>query len=227
LRQALAPEAAERFGETVPAFNARLEYWEQAGTTTVDVYRTLAAADTNSAVVDKTPTYARSRSDLEWIQHHFPDACFVHLVRDPLDVAGSFVRMQLHRQAIDQTEAELDPYHLAEATWYRHNTNIVSMLDVVAPDRWCRVRYEDLVHDPASALEPVCKVLGVEYLHQIADPYTNRTGPVTQGAGDPSVNRRHAVERPSSTATPFPLSAPTRRLAEGLGYSIPAMNTEA
>jgi hypothetical protein len=73
----------------------------------------------------------------------------------------------------------------------------------------------------------VCKVLGVEYLHQIADPYTNRTGPVTQGAGDPSVNRRHAVERPSSTATPFPLSAPTRRLAQGLGYSIPAMNTEA
>jgi hypothetical protein len=61
LRQALAPEAAERFGETVPAFNARLEYWEQAGTTTVDVYRTLAAADTNSAVVDKTPTARRSR----------------------------------------------------------------------------------------------------------------------------------------------------------------------
>jgi LPS sulfotransferase NodH len=220
LRGAFVPEAAERLGESPQAFAERLQRWEHHDTPTVDVYRSLVDADSRSAVLDKTPTYGERRTDLEWIGYHFPNARYVHLVRDPFDVAASFVRMQLHRGSVDRTDRHLDPYHCAEASWFRLNDTVVSGLSGVPSERWCRIRYEDLVRDPASMLGRVCEVLDVDYVDQLADPYADRTGPIARGAGDPSVNLHRAVEARASTAPWFPLGQPTRRLVADLGYEL-------
>lgn len=219
LRRAFVPEVATRLGITSEAFAARLAGWERSDLATTDVYRVLHEADPDARIVDKTPGYSGRLQDLDWIKRHFDDSRFVHIVRNPHDVVRSFVRMQLYKDGIRDGDPRLCAHHVAEIEWFRHNANIAAFLRGVDPDRSIVVRYEDLVADPEAELRRVCAMLQLDYRPTMADPYAQATGPVSTGAGDPTVNRFSRVERRPEGTSVHPLGGRCARLAETYGYA--------
>jgi hypothetical protein len=93
------------------------------------------------------------------VHHHFdrllhlwPDARFVHLLRDPRDVARSCVAMGW----AGNPWCGVERWIVAERTW----EHLASRLE---PSRIHELRYEDLVREPEATLRELCRALGVEY----------------------------------------------------------------
>ena len=82
----------------------------------------------------------------------FPAARYIHLVRDPRDVARSSIGMgwagNIYRG--------VDIWTTAERCWDR-------LVATLAPDRYLEVRYETLLHNLTEELGRVCGFLGVDY----------------------------------------------------------------
>ena len=85
----------------------------------------------------------------------FPDALFVHLIRDGRAVANS-IRGQrwletmdlwwLQDKAANHVEEYGDPIELCGLHW-QHNVNELLQARELLGERYCELRYEDLVHD--------------------------------------------------------------------------------
>jgi hypothetical protein len=100
---------------------------------------------------EKTPAYALHGARIDEL---FPKARFIHMYRDPRDVAASY----------------LEQYWCARGTLlgcarminniYRH---IEPLADRVGPRRFCAVKYEALVEDPERELKRLCGFLGEDY----------------------------------------------------------------
>lgn len=91
-----------------------------------------------------------SRMDL--LPRLWPGAKFIHLLRDPRDVARSCIGMGWVGNVYEGAKFWLDP----EAHW----DVLVSQVD---SERCLTVRYEELVMDPERELTRVCDFLGLEY----------------------------------------------------------------
>jgi hypothetical protein len=83
---------------------------------------------------------------------YWPNARFIHLVRDPRDVAPSVVAMGWAATC----------YHGAEL-WEESEREVEDLARIVHPDRFERLRFEDLVCHPERELSRLCRLLGVEY----------------------------------------------------------------
>jgi hypothetical protein len=107
---------------------------------------------------DKTPLYMQY---LPLLERTFPDARFVHLVRDGRDAALSFLSVP---RGI-MTEGWGHPEDAAGfARLWRTEVEAARALGGrVGPERYLELRYEDLVHDPAAALGRVCAFAGLEF----------------------------------------------------------------
>jgi len=88
----------------------------------------------------------------ERLRFLWPTARYIHLVRDPRDVARSVVQKGWAGNVYHAAEFWLD----AERSW-----------DTLAPhlsdDRAIEVRYEDLVTEPERTLTAICRFIGVPY----------------------------------------------------------------
>jgi hypothetical protein len=82
----------------------------------------------------------------------WPQARFIHLVRDPRDVARSSIPMGWVGNVWYGAEYWLQPV----ARWQQ-------LRDTLPRDRWLQVRFEDLIQDPSGELTRICHFLGVEY----------------------------------------------------------------
>ena len=218
LRRTFVPEAGSRFGETPDSFYQRLESWERESLPTPEVYRRLHEANPQALIVDKCPPYSAWPEDLAWIAHHFPRARFIHIIRSPHDVIRSMVRMQFYKGALQMFEPGINPYHVAEILWFRHNSNIAELTSRLAKERTLLVRYEDLVANPQTTLSEVCNLLGVDYELRMENPYEHNAGPVALGAGDPQVNRMTEVEKREPSKPLYAVGAQCEELARGYGY---------
>lgn len=98
---------------------------------------------------NKTPRFVRW---LDLLHLHFPEAYFIHVVRDPRAVASSLIRSDVHRSTA---------LHAARR-WQR---DVAAGLEFerAAPSFSLRVRYEDLARAPGEVLAEVCQFLGLEY----------------------------------------------------------------
>jgi len=83
----------------------------------------------------------------------FPDACVVHLVRDPRDRYASVRRR--HGQDLSRVGA-------ATGRWLS-STRAAVRNAARHPDRYLVVRYEDLARDPEATLRRVCDFVALEY----------------------------------------------------------------
>jgi hypothetical protein len=107
---------------------------------------------------DKTPMYMRHLTLLERL---FPDAQYVHLVRDGRDAAASFLRMP----AGTYTRTWVHPENAAEfACLWRVEVEAARALGRrVGPGRYHEARYEVLVSDPEATVRAICAFAGLPF----------------------------------------------------------------
>lgn len=103
--------------------------------------------------------------DLDLAHAWFPDARFVHIVRDGRDVALSHETM---------------PYGAATtlecAERWRHRLTVnLKMGAILGPERYLVVRYEDLVLEAPATLARICRFIGLEYSAEMLG-YTRMVG---------------------------------------------------
>jgi LPS sulfotransferase NodH len=113
---------------------------------------------------DKRPGYYQ---DVRVLLRLFPDAQFVHVVRDGRDCVASLKRMPWWRTGSSN----------AVATWVEALELGRHWSRKLGPDTWHTVQYEHLLADPEAELRRLCGFLGETY-----DPAMLRTGEVAQVA---------------------------------------------
>lgn len=95
---------------------------------------------------DNTPSYVLS---IPFLQEIFPNARFIHLVRDPRDVICSIVKM---RFGADDLEAAAVEWHGTIGCWMMGERHIEASNRI-------ECRYEDLCRSTESSLERLAKFL--------------------------------------------------------------------
>jgi LPS sulfotransferase NodH len=106
---------------------------------------------------DKTPTYM---DELGLLRHVFPDAVYVHIVRDGRDAAVSFLRM---RRRARFSWARPRSVAAFACQWRRQIEAARRLGTEVGRERYHELRYEDLIHRPDEVLAQVCTFLGVSH----------------------------------------------------------------
>ncbi|MBI6553356.1 sulfotransferase [Pseudomonas veronii] len=121
-------------------------------------YTAVAQSHGKRWLIEQTPWYGQR---LDLVTTLFPEAKFIHVVRDGRDVALSFSRTTWwHRSA-----------RLNLSRWQREIKKIA--LDAkcfVNPEAYLEVKYENLVADTTAELKKICKFLGVDFDPVMLDP---------------------------------------------------------
>jgi len=97
----------------------------------------------------KTPRFIRN---LDLIGASFPEAKFIHMIRDPRAVVNSLIRSDVHRS---------NPYHGAQ----RWKMDVSEGRDYESrhPDRMISIKYEKLVTQSDDVLKNICGFLNLEF----------------------------------------------------------------
>ena len=138
-------------------------------------YRCAADAAGAGRYADKTPGNVLH---LPLLADLFPEAVFVHLVRDGRDVAPSFVELGWSRSI---GEAALH-WRLRVLRGRRTGARL-------GPDRYLEVRYEDLVEDPEAVLRGIAAAIGLDFHPAMLD-HRAAAGAVVAGTTHPGYHRR-------------------------------------
>jgi hypothetical protein len=119
-----------------------------------------------TAWVEKTPGHEHR---LEQILEAYPQARFIHLVRDPRSVAAAIVRLD---RATDRRTDVVDL-----------GLTIRRSFETAQPgDRYLVLRYEDLVTDPEPAMRRVADFAGVEWSDSLLVPTVGGVGATSNSA---------------------------------------------
>lgn len=113
------------------------------------VYREYASSHGKTRYGDKTPIYILH---LPLLGSLFPEAKFVHIIRDGRDVTRSF----MDGGWTNRIEDGALYWKLQVRRGRRAGAGL-------GPERYREVRYEDLIDDPAAVLSSVCSFLNLEY----------------------------------------------------------------
>ncbi len=104
--------------------------------------------------IDHTPSNVKHAATLFSL---FPDAKMIHLVRDGRAVAASIMPLTWGPNTIDK----------AAYFWLRNLAFGFAAETTYGPERVIRVRYEDLVSNPATTLETACNFINIDYQPQM------------------------------------------------------------
>jgi hypothetical protein len=139
---------------------------------------------------EKDPTYTLM---LPFIGELFPDALYVHLVRDGHDVVASYRDRWGYAAAA----------RVARGEWKRYVTAARALASGPAASRYHELRYEDLVSDPEAALRPLFAFLGEawdpvvlrfdEAEHEATDRYRRFTASRREAGGEEAAIYRSRV----------------------------------
>lgn len=143
----------------VPAeeVRARLRPGMSLGEAVAAVYETYAARQGKARWGDKTPMYM---AHLPLLERLFPQALYIHLIRDGRDACLSFLAMPPGVV----TEGWGHPRSAAGfACQWRTEVEAAQALGRRAGGRYLEVRYEDLVARPAPVVERICAFAGLAF----------------------------------------------------------------
>jgi hypothetical protein len=135
-----------------------------------------AAARGKPLAGDKTPNYVRQIYVLHAL---WPQARFVHLIRDGRDVALSLLgwkRKGTRMAELFPTWAD-DPVATAALCWERDVRRGRDRGRPLGPALYHEIRYEYLVHRPADEARDLCSFLGVPYEANMLEFHQGRTRP--------------------------------------------------
>jgi Sulfotransferase family len=142
---------------------ARLTPGASVGAAIGTVYAAYAEEQGKSRWGDKTPMYMQN---LRLLERLFPDALFVHLIRDGRDAATSFLAMP--RGVV--TETWMHPRTAADfACQWRTEVAAARRLGRRVGTRYLESRYEDLVSDVEAGLRRICAFAGLAYEPAMVD----------------------------------------------------------
>jgi hypothetical protein len=105
---------------------------------------------------EKDPTYTLR---LEFIEELFPEAVYVHLLRDGHDVVASFRDRWGYRSAARAARTE----------WARYVTAARALAERVGPERYLELRYERLVADPEVEARRLFAFLDESFVPEVLD----------------------------------------------------------
>lgn len=114
-----------------------------------EIHASYAAAVGKTRWGQKTPRLVRLWHTLA---EAFPDARFIHVVRDPRAVAASLRKSAAHRS-----------HALAAARRWRLDTGMGLAMERAIPSRALQVRYEELVCQPEATIRRVCAFLELPF----------------------------------------------------------------
>lgn len=125
-----------------------------------NLFSELAASQHKRIFVEQTPWYGQ-RIDI--LDELFPDAKYIHIVRDGRDVAISFARTPWWHSDIGQNLKR----------WHAEVGQIIDSSNrILSPGQTLQVRYEDLVDAPETGLRRISEFLGVDFHEAMLDPAT-------------------------------------------------------
>lgn len=161
---------------------------------------------------DKTPLNAYY---LGRIYRVFPEAQFIHIRRDGIDVAYSYVRTGL-----------LGSFEEGCTRWMT-SLQAVRRFSARHPGRVLEVSYESLVSDPNGSLRTICDWLGVPYTEAFLEPPDRRLGDVeahshhARALGSVTGDRIGVGRRALTAEQRSSFSADFLRELERAGYPLP------
>lgn len=126
------------------------------GSATGIVWREFARSRGKARWGEKRPVYWRH---IDMIMRLYPDAQLVHLVRDPRACVASLTEMPWW------TTGRLG----AMTTWTLADNELRRAARRLPNNAYHRVRYEDLLHDPRTHLESICRFLGESFDERMLD----------------------------------------------------------
>jgi hypothetical protein len=109
---------------------------------------------------DKTPIYT---SYIDLLDQLFPNAQFIHTIRDGRDVAISML------EKWGKSEVHVDIFFTAR-NWLRRIKRAQASGARLGPQRYYELRYERLVTDPETELKALCDFLDEPYMPAMTQP---------------------------------------------------------
>jgi len=107
---------------------------------------------------------------IDRILEDFPDAQFVYIYRDCRDASAEFIESQF-----GPTNA-----YTAAVMWRDGQQAVKPFREILSPDQWFNIKYEDFVRDPVNHLKSMCAFLGEDYDDALMEFHTT---PVAQRRG--------------------------------------------
>jgi hypothetical protein len=144
----------------VPAedFAARLRPRMRVGEALSAVFSAYAAKHGKPRWGDKTPMYMRH---VGLIEELFPDAQYVHLIRDGRDAALAFLDMPAG--VVTRTWAHPRSAAGFACEWKTEVRRARDLGRRLGPARYVEVRYEELIPDTAGVVRSICDFAGLPY----------------------------------------------------------------
>ena len=137
---------------------ARLRPGMTTGEAVTAVFETYAATRGKPRWGDKTPLYMQH---LPLLERLFPEALFVHLVRDGRDAALSFLAMP--KGVVTRTWAHPRTVAGFACQWRTEVEAAQALGRRVGDRRYLEVRYEQLAAEPGPTVRDICVFAGLPY----------------------------------------------------------------
>lgn len=123
-----------------------------------NLFNKIAESKRKKIFVEQTPWYGQ-RIDI--LNELFPDAKYIHMVRDGRDVALSYARTPWWHDDIGQNLER----------WQLEVSQIInSSQRILKPNQMLQVHYEDFVEHPERELRHICDFLEINFENNMLDP---------------------------------------------------------
>ena len=124
---------------------------------------------------DKTPRYI---FDLDWLVNAYPTAKFIHLIRDGRDVAASIIRA-----------GWMNNFVKAAHYWQERVAVARGAGEKIGSERYCELRYEQLITEPEKTLKDLCIWLDIAYTDAMLKHHESEAAQKTGKQGQDSLHR--------------------------------------
>ncbi|MGZ8173669.1 MULTISPECIES: sulfotransferase [Methylobacter] len=125
-----------------------------------DLFSEIAESKHKKIFIEQTPWYGQG---IDVLNELFPDAKYIHMIRDGRDVAISFARTPWWHDDIGQNLER----------WHAEIRQIIDLSNrILKPNQILQVRYEDFVAQPESELRRICSFLSIDFEDAMLDPTT-------------------------------------------------------